>query len=62
LAPSTYSSGGKIYHGNITKEGSKYLRWVLNLCTRAHIKAEPDETVARFYSRLRRKRGTIRLQ
>jgi transposase len=52
LAPSTYSSGGKIYHGAITKQDSKYLRWMLNQCTRAHIKTEPDGTVARFYSKL----------
>ncbi|MEL4378123.1 IS110 family transposase, partial [Brucella cytisi] len=27
LVPSTYSSGGKTYHGNITKQGNKWLRW-----------------------------------
>jgi transposase len=54
LASSTYSSGGKIYHRSITKQGSKYLRWVLNQWTRAHIKAKPNGTVARFYSRARR--------
>lgn len=29
LVPSTYSSGGKTYHGKITKQGNKWLRWVL---------------------------------
>jgi len=57
LAPSTYSSGGKTYHGTITKQGSRYLRWILNQCTRAHIKADPDGTVAIFYARLRKKKG-----
>ena len=57
LAPSTYSSGGKTYHGTITKQGSRYLRWILNQCTRAHIKADPDGTVAIFYTRLRKKKG-----
>jgi transposase len=60
LAPSTYSSGGKTYHGAITKQGSRYLRWVLGQCTRAHIKADPDGTVAIFYTRLRKKKGDHR--
>ncbi|MDG6926682.1 MAG: IS110 family transposase [Nitrososphaerota archaeon] len=57
LSPSTHSSGGKTYHGPITKRGSPYLRWVLNQCTRSHIKTEPDGTVALFYDRLARKKG-----
>jgi len=27
LVPSTYQSGGVVRHGNITKEGSRWLRW-----------------------------------
>jgi transposase len=27
LVPSTYSSGGKTYHGRIIKQGNKWLRW-----------------------------------
>ena len=57
LAPSTHSSGGRTYHGPITKTGSSYLRWVMNQCTRAHMRAEPDGTVAQFYARLARKKG-----
>ncbi|MGC9146175.1 MAG: IS110 family transposase, partial [Nitrososphaeria archaeon] len=33
LAPSTRSSGGKTYYGPITKQGSKYLRWILTQVT-----------------------------
>jgi transposase len=29
LVPSTHSSGGKTYHGKITLEGNKWLRWAL---------------------------------
>ncbi len=57
LAPSTHSSGGKTYHGPIMKSGSRYLRWILNQCVRAHMRAEPDGTVANFYARLARKKG-----
>jgi len=57
LSPSTHSSGGTTYHGGITKEGSPYLRWILNQCVRVHMRAEPDGSVAAFYSRLARKKG-----
>ena len=29
LVPSTHSSGGKTYHGKITSEGNRWLRWAL---------------------------------
>ena len=29
LVPSTHSSGGKTYHGNITSEGNRWIRWAL---------------------------------
>jgi transposase len=29
LAPSVHSSGGRTYHGRITKQGSPLLRWIL---------------------------------
>jgi transposase len=29
LVPSTHSSGGKTYHGKITSEGNKWIRWAL---------------------------------
>lgn len=57
LTPSTHSSGGTTRHGAITKQGSPYLRWILNQCARIHIKTEPDGTVALFYDRLARKKG-----
>jgi transposase len=57
LAPSTHSSGGKTYHGPITKTGSSYLRWIMGQCTRAHIRNEPDGTIAKFYARIARRKG-----
>ena len=29
LVPSVHKSGDKVYYGHITKQGSKYLRWIL---------------------------------
>ena len=57
LAPSTHSSGGKTYHGPIMKSGSRYLRWAMGQCARAHMRSEPDGTVATFYARIKRKKG-----
>ena len=57
LAPSTHSSGGKTHHGPITKTGSSYLRWIMGQCTRAHMRVEPEGTVANFYARIARKKG-----
>ena len=57
LTPSTHSSGGVTYHGNITKTGSRYLRWILTECTHSHIRTEPDSNMTRFYNRLVKKRG-----
>ncbi len=57
LAPSTHSSGGSSYHGRITKQGSTYLRWILNQCARVNIRSEPEGTIAMFYGRLAAKKG-----
>ena len=48
LAPSTRSSGNKVYHGPITKQGSSYLRWILTQVTWANIRKEPNGTVGNF--------------
>src|SRR5262249_54018658 len=29
IIPSTYSSGGRTFHGRLTKQGNRYLRWAL---------------------------------
>jgi transposase len=58
LAPSTRSSGGKTYYGPITKQGSKYLRWILNQVTWTNIRNEPEGTVAKFYEKLKEKKGS----
>jgi hypothetical protein len=38
------------------KSGSRYLRWIMGQCTRGHMRAEPDGTIATFYKRLARKK------
>lgn len=58
LSPSTHSSGKKTFYGPITKQGSKYLRWILNQVTWANIRSEPDGTVGKFYAKIKRKKGS----
>jgi transposase len=55
LVPSTYASGGKVFHGRITKTGNKWLRW-------AFIEAVPpavscDADLFAYYQRLKMKKG-----
>jgi transposase len=51
LVPSTRSSGRAVRHGGITKEGSRWLRWVMVQAAQTHVHRF-DSTVTRMYSRL----------
>jgi len=56
LAPSTYSSGGKTRHGRITKQGNKWLRWVL---VEAAQKAPITSAYFRqYYERIKKRAGS----
>jgi transposase len=58
LTPSTHSSGGVTYHGSMTKNGSKYLRWILVECARSHVRTEKGSNLTKFYLHLAKKRGS----
>ena len=60
IAPSTRSSGNKIYHGPITKQGSSYFRWILTQVTWANVRKEPNGTVGNFYFKLKKKKGSAK--
>jgi len=55
LTPSTYSSGNTTFHGHITKQGSKWLRWIAAEAI-GHCVAKPGHLQA-FYRRLQRRKG-----
>jgi len=57
LAPSTYQSSATQYNGRITKQGSKWLRWILTQCTHAGVKSRQSHKLKSFYLRLQRKKG-----
>ena len=57
LVPSTYQSSMTQYTGRITKQGSKWLRWILTQCTHAGVKSRQSHKLKSFYLRLQRKKG-----
>lgn len=55
LVPSIYSSGSKTYNGRITKQGSRWLRWILvEISTHA---AKGDQNFQKLYRRVSQRRG-----
>lgn len=55
LAPSVRSSGGKTYHGHITKQGSRWLRWILIQAVPHVVDSSPE--YKRLYNKLVAKKG-----
>jgi len=55
LAPSLHQSGSVEYHGSITKQGSKMLRWIM--VEAARVAVSHDDRLKRFYERVKRRRG-----
>lgn len=51
LVPSTYASGGKVFHGRITKTGNKWLRWAFIEAVQPAISSDAD--LYAYYQRLR---------
>lgn len=56
LVPSTYSSGGKTYHGRIIKQGNKFIRWALIEAVVPAITA--DAQLRSFYYSVKAKKGS----
>lgn len=55
LIPSTHASGGKVYHGRITKQGNRLLRWAM--VQAAHTAVRYDKKLQRFYFKKRKQKG-----
>ena len=56
LVPSTHASGKSVWHGGITKEGSRWLRWVMVEAAQTHVH-KYDTSITRAYNRIAEKRG-----
>ena len=57
LIPRVHRSGNESYYGRITREGSKYLRWILVEVARVHVQWCPESRITKHYEKLKRKRG-----
>jgi transposase len=55
LVPSTYASGGKVFHGRIIKTGNKWLRWAFIEAVHPAISCDAD--LFAYYQRLKIKKG-----
>jgi transposase len=42
IIPSTFSSGGRTFHGRLTKQGNKYLRWALVEAIWPAVRSHPE--------------------
>jgi transposase len=56
LVPSVSISGRYRRHGSITKEGSRWLRWIMVECVHTHVKY--DTSITRAYHAIAERRGT----
>jgi transposase len=57
LTPTVSQSASTCYYGGVSKEGSRYLRWILVESVHVHKRYAPGTQLSRFYSRIERKRG-----
>ena len=55
IIPSTFSSGGRTFHGRLTKQGNKYLRWALVEAIWPAVRSDPE--FRDYYQRIRVKKG-----
>ena len=58
LVPSVRNSADKVMHGNITKRGSKMMRWILTEAVHSHMRYNPKSPITLFYNRIKKRRGT----
>lgn len=55
IIPSTFSSGGRTFHGRITKQGNKYLRWAFIEAVWPAIRTDPE--LRTYYERTKATKG-----
>ena len=56
LVPSTHASGGKVFHGRITKTGNKWLRWAAIEAAQTAVRSSPEFHA--YYQRIRIRKGS----
>lgn len=58
LVPSTYSSGEKQVHGKITKQGSKWLRWIMIEAAYHQERCKKIPGFGSYYNSMKKRKGT----
>ena len=58
LVPSTYSSGDKQIHGKITKQGSKWLRWIMIEAAYHQERCKKIPGFGSYYNSMKKRKGT----
>ena len=57
LTPTVSQSASSSHYGGVSREGSKYLRWVLTESAHIHVAFSPDSRLSHFHARVARRRG-----
>lgn len=55
IIPSTFSSGGRTFHGRLTKQGNKYLRWALVEAIWPAVRSDPE--LGAYYQKVKARKG-----
>lgn len=58
IVPGTHQSADRIWHGPITKQGNRYIRWAM--VEAVHIALVKDPVLAIFYKKLKREKGAAK--
>jgi transposase len=57
LTPTVSQSASMSHYGSVSREGSKYLRWILTESAHVHVWSCPDSRLSHFHARVARRRG-----
>ena len=57
LIPSIRQSADIIHHGRITRQGSKYLRWIVSEDLHMYMRNDPGSSISKFYRRMSSRKG-----
>jgi transposase len=55
LVPSVHASGDRVFHGRLTKQGNKWLRWAVVEAVRPAVRT--DSELRAYYQRIRHRKG-----
>jgi transposase len=58
LVPSTYSSGDRIAHGRITKQGNRWLRWTMTEAAQRQLLCKKIQGFGWYYKRFKQRKGS----